>query len=705
MKASDERVGRFIGNSETVFIIPPFQRNYSWDEEQCCELFDDALESAKNNKSHYIGNVVYYIGENSRASFTEYVLIDGQQRITSILLLLCALRERLPDDEVKKLEKKFLINEDETDEKYRVKLKQTDNDLRVFEKIINIKNSSFTAEEKQNRLYKNYDYFSQRLMDLDTELIDPLYKAIVDLEIVDLNLQIEKDLEAVQKIFEKINSTGKELSVADLIRNYLLITNNIKEQKRLYDNYWVKIEDLYQDKEKISDFAKNYLITKRCVWVEEKKMYSTFKSYFNNSDLSKEDILNEILVLSKYYNWFIDENCPNAEITATLKELNVLKSGDMYSLLLVLFDELYDTKQYELNRILGLLCDFMIRYRIVSPVNGSSDIRRTIFSLLSKLTKKDIEFSYDSILKELSNSPSPGGRFPDNEEFKESLSKMVNISYAKALLYKLDYIVARNDKVDIKKVTVEHLMPQTLTNKWKEYLGGEGQAETIYNTYLNNIGNLALLSRPMNSANSNDIWENKIKNLNDASFKLTNSIPDNDEWAKKWNDVSIKERCDYIIDLALNNITGPLKRERAFETAELNDEFVSGIYELSSINFDVTGRSAKSLIFDGKIIPLKSWISLLIIAAEICLETNDKLLEDVVKKNRIHKSTFKSNYYLGNDPIFIFGNDSNYVQRAIQIGKSDYYIESKLSAERVLHYTIELLKIFNLQNRFKLELE
>ena len=133
MKANDEKVGKFLGGRDSVFIIPPFQRNYSWDEEQCSELFDDILNSIEKHKPHYIGNIVYYVGENNRAGFNEFILVDGQQRITSILLLLCALRSRLSADEAKRLEKNYLINEDEKDEKYRVRLKQTDSDLRVFE--------------------------------------------------------------------------------------------------------------------------------------------------------------------------------------------------------------------------------------------------------------------------------------------------------------------------------------------------------------------------------------------------------------------------------------------------------------------------------------------------------------------------------------------------------------------------------------------
>ena len=699
MKAVDEKVGRFIGNSDTVFIIPPFQRNYSWDEEQCCELFNDILDSIKKNKSHYIGNIVYYVGENDRAGFNEYILIDGQQRITSILLLLCAIRSKLSADEAKRLEKKFLINEDETDEKYRVKLKQTDNDLRVFEKIIN--NSVLSAEERDNKLFKNYNYFIDRLADFDEEMATKFYNAIANLDIVDLNLKIEKDLEAVQKIFEKINSTGKELSVADLIRNYLLISNNSDEQKRLYNNYWIKIENLYQDKEKISEFAKHYLITKRGIWVEEKKMYNTFKLYFDNTDISKEDILNEILTYSQYYNWFIDEACPDDKINIIIKELNVLKSDDMYSLLLVLFDRLYENNKDMLRRILDLLCDFMIRYRIVSPTNGSGDMRKTLFTILSKITKNDIELTYDSILYELSNSPSPGGRFPDDEEFKNSLNKYVNTAYAKALLYKLEYKEVKNIEVDIRKVTVEHLMPQTLSDDWKDYLGGEATASLIYNTYINNVGNLALLSRPLNSENSNDIWDNKKKNIQDAQFILTNSIDKN----CKWDDNAIKNRCEIISNLSLKHIVGPLQRDRGFESIEVTENFDSGIYSMSDItsNFSVTGRTVKSIIYENTPYTVKGWYELVAMTSKILYNIDKDKFDEIIKQNKIHKSTFKYSYYFGNDPIIC--KEEKYLVSPYYIEDANCFVESTLSANRAMYYTIEIIKEYNLLDKFKIEIE
>lgn len=697
MKANDEKIRKFIGNSDTVFIIPPFQRNYSWDTEQCSELFDDILASIKKRKSHYIGNIVYYVGENDRAGLSEYILVDGQQRITSILLLLCAIRDRLPYDEANRLENKFLINEHENNEKYRVKLKQTDNDSEVFEKIIN-KNQLFD-EEKSNKLYENYSFFVDKLAEMDEEQVVDFYNAIADLDIVDLNLKIEHDLEAVQKIFEKINSTGKPLSVADLIRNYLLISCNSSEQNRLYNTYWINIEKLYKDKEKISDFAKHYLITKRFIFIEEKRMYNTFKLYFDKSNINKEEILKEILKLSKYYNWFIDEECPNEKVNIIIKELNVLKSDDMYSLLLVLFDKLYVENISELIDILNLLCDFMIRYRIVSPTNGSGDIRKTLFTLLSKISKNDIVLNYTNILYELSNSPSPGGRFPDNNEFKEALNNYVNTSYAKALLYKLEYKEAKNIEVDIRKVTVEHLMPQTLSDDWKRYLGGKDKALLIYNTYINNIGNLALLSRPMNSENSNAIWDIKKNNVKDAQFVLTNSIDKNCEWGED----SILKRCEYITNLALKYITGPLDREKDYESLEVTDNYIAGVYNASDITFEVTGRNAKTIIFNNVPYNVKGWYELVAVTCKLLHDYDNTKIEKIIKENRIHKSTFKTSYYFGKDPIICY--EKKYLLKPYYIENANCYVEANLSANRSMFYTLELINEYGLIDKFKIEIE
>lgn len=699
MKANDSKISSFIGNSERVFIIPPFQRNYTWTIEECDELFDDIIDSIKKHASHYIGNIVYYVGKDSSASFSEYILVDGQQRITSILLLLSAIRNKLDDSDYNKqaIDKKYLTNEFGR-EKFRVKLKQTESDENIFDKIL--LNQLLSDTERESKLYKNYEHFFNRLGELesfDISIID-FYNAVGNLDIVDLDLKIENDLESVQKIFEKINSTGRPLSSADLIRNFLLIAETSEKQLELYKNYWVKIEELYDNKDNISDFAKHYLITKRGDWVESGKMYATFKSYFSNIGTPKEEILAEMLRLSKYYNWFRNASSDNMDINVMIKELNVLKSDDMYSLLLVIFDRLYYSNLQELKKVLDVLVDYMIRYRIVGLSNGSADIRNTLFTILSKITSNEIDVNYDSIKYELSNSPSPNGRFPNDEEFKVALQSKVNISYAKALLYKMEYKETKNIYVDISEITIEHVLPQSIMQEWIDYLGGEETATKIHNTYLNCIGNLAMLSGSYNSTNSNKMWDFKREILKNAQFILTQDVSKYEDWKEE----SIRQRNEYLSELAVKYITGPLPREKEYKTMESGDEFIPGTYEISDPNLSVTGKSINSIIIDKDVYPVTGWFELMTVVCNILYNRDSNLLDEIVKSNRIHKSTSSQSYPLGKDPILSI--DKKYLVSPYYFEKGNFYIEQCFSADRARVYACELLKQFKLLENTKIDL-
>ena len=697
MKAVDSKISSFIGNSDRVFIIPPFQRNYAWSINQCEELFSDIVDSYNKNNSHYIGNI-YYEGINNSASFNEFILIDGQQRITSILLLLLAIHNKLPNDDYNKqaIYNRYLTNSIGP-EKRRVKLKQTENDEDIFDKII--QNQSLTVDEKKSKIYENYHYFLQKLDEIEKSipLLD-FYNTIGNLSIVDLNLQIDNDLEAVQKIFEKINSTGKPLTTADLIRNYLLIAQTSDEQLRLYKNYWIKIEEQFVDTELISDFAKHYLITKRGDWVEENKMYATFKSYFSNVDITKEEVLGEMLRLSKFYNWFKYANSNNSNINMMLKELNILKSDDMYGLLLIIFDKLYYSDINLLSKIVDLLVDFMIRYRIVSLSNGSADLRSTLYNLLNKITSEEIELNYDNVKKVLSNSLSPNGRFPNDEEFKNALQSKVNISYAKALLYKMEYKVTRNIQVDIDKITIEHILPQTMSDEWKHYLGGEEKSMIIHNTYLNCIGNLAMLSASYNSSNSNKLWTFKKNILNECQFILTQDASKYDAW----NENNIKNRNMILSDKAIKLISGPYPREIEYLSIESSEEFKPGIYNISDNRLNVTGRSIKSLIINNDVYTIYNWKDIIPKLCEKLYEIDPKKLQEVMSTNKIHKSTSKRNYPFGKDPIFSF--DKKYLVSEFYFEPLKCYIECSLGANAACRYACELLRAFKMEENVKIEL-
>lgn len=624
-------------------------------------------------------------------------MIDGQQRITSILLLLLAIHNKLPNNDYNKqaIYNRYLTNSIGP-EKRRVKLKQTENDEDIFDKIV--QNQSLTEDEKKSKIFENYNYFMQKLDEIEKNipLLD-FYNTIGNLSIVDLNLQ-DNDLEAVQKIFEKINSTGKPLTTADLIRNYLLIAQTADEQLRLYKNYWVKIEELYQDTELISDFAKHYLITKRSDWVEEDKMYATFKSYFSNVDITKEEVLGEMLRLSKFYNWFKYANSDNSNINMMLKELNILKSDDMYCLLLIIFDKLYYSDTAELIKILDLLVDFMIRYRIVSLSNGSADLRSTLYNLLNKITSEEIELNYENTKRVLSNSPSPNGRFPNDEEFKNALQSKVNTSYAKTLLYKMEYKSTRNIQVDIDKITIEHILPQTMSDEWKLYLGGDEKSMIIHNTYLNCVGNLAMLSASYNSSNSNKMWSFKKNILKECQFMLTQEVSKYDEWTE----INIKDRNENLSKKAIELISGPYPREVEYTSMESSEEFTPGIYDITDKKLNVTGKSIKSLIINNDVYTIYNWKDIIPKLCEKLYEIDSKKLQEVMSTNKIHKSTSKRNYPFGKDPIFAF--DKKYLVSEYYFEPLKCYVECSLSASASCGYACDLLRAFKMEDKVKIEL-
>ncbi len=693
MKATDISVLEFIKSNTKVFIIPPFQRNYDWTIEQCSELFDDLEKIYKTGKNHYLGNIIYYNGKNTGASFTELILIDGQQRITTILLLLCALRDSTKDEDFKEnVEINYLTNHTKN-EKYRIRLKQTSYDSQSFVSIINNTNDY----DDKNNIIINYRYFKKRIADSHISIED-LYNAILKFEIVDVNLQIDNDLELVQTVFEKINSTGKRLTPADLIRNCLLLSSSIEEQESLYRNYWINIERTLKS-ENISKFAKDFLVMKTYEDVEQEKIYKKFKEdYIQIEDLSRVEILNEMLKYSKYYAWLKSENCENEKINRIIVRLNLLKTDDLYPLYLFLLEKLYEKNTQELLKILNLLADFMLRYRIVSPSGGGGALRSVVNQLIKKLTEDDISCSYEDIYFELSNSPTPAGRFPDDEEFKNALMESVNTNYARVLLIRIEEFETKNILPDITKVTVEHLMPQTFSKWWIGYYGGEEKARDMRNKYLNCIGNLAPMSQGYNSKNSNKPWYEKLKHLADIQFIITREIVDNSQY-KEWKEESIKLRNENVAIRACKATASPLPRKRDYETKSPTLEFETGIYDMSDETTPMEGNKPNSIIFDNKEVPVSKWKEVLPTICKLLFEYDKELFVKVVSENILHKSTSKK-IPGKKDPIIT--ESKNLLNEPVLISGTKFYVEGNISSIMCRRYSKQLIEAYDLLGWFQI---
>ena len=692
MRAQEQTVLNLIGGLDKVFIIPPFQRNYEWSFEECDELFYDIKNAYITKKSHYLGNVVYYEGKNSGASYNEYILVDGQQRVTTILILLCAIRDTVENEDiVRSINARYLKN-DTGDNRFRVRLKQTSYDSQSFISIID----NTPCENVDNNIIKNYRHFIKLIKGSDVSPKD-LYDTIPKLEIVDVNLKIENDLNAVQTIFEKINSTGKRLTPADLIRNFLLLSDTSDEQERLYQNYWLKIEQTVKN-DYISRFARDYLILNIFDDVPNEKVYKMFKSHFTEANATHVDILGDMYSYSKYFSWLVYESCPHKKINQIIKTINQLKSDDVYPFYLLCFDKLYNSDEDELIKILKLMSDFMLRYRIVAPSGGGGALRSVVHQLLEKINSEEIALSYEAILFELSNSSAISGRFPDDDEFKEALMKFVNTSYARVLLLQIESYETKNISVEINEVTIEHLMPQTLTEWWIENLGGKDDALQIHEKYLNCIGNLCPMSSGYNSKNSNKPWQDKLEQIKNVQFVVTSEIAKNNFWKEE----NIIKRNETIAERACNATISPLPRTRKYQTKNASEEFTPGLYPIADISTPMGNTNITEILFENKVIKVSTWKEFLKTICFIAYSFDPNLFDKIVSDNAIHKATSKKNYP-HKDPIITA--QENLLVTAKSIEDTPYFVEGTISSSRARIYAKQILDIYGMTDEFQINVQ
>ena len=310
MKANENKILRLLSGDDKQFIIPVYQRAYSWKKENCIQLMKDLKDVCEYNyDSHFFGSIVY-VSQNNGAC-DEYIIIDGQQRITTVSLLLLAIRNYLKENEdaVSGLNpdkiSAYLTDEFAEDEK-KLKLKLVQGDDDAYNKLIH--NGTPIAD---NCITANYDYFYSQIQAMTSDEIIALFNAVKKLDIVCVSLQpaIGDD---PQLIFESMNSTGLDLEPSDKIRNYVLMGMNSKEQDKFYRKYWEPLEKLV-DRKDITKFFRYYLDVKLRRNVAEKKLYTEFKLYKEACELSMEDILSDILKYAEYFKKIV---CP-AEFKTT----------------------------------------------------------------------------------------------------------------------------------------------------------------------------------------------------------------------------------------------------------------------------------------------------------------------------------------------------------------------------------------------------
>ncbi len=507
MKANETKVDKFLASNETTFAIPVYQRNYDWTLLQCKQLLQDIIEAGKNDKitAHFIGSIVYVHDDVYTASgLTELNIIDGQQRLTTITLIYIALyrlaRDLGNEMLVSRIQKTYLINEFASEEE-KLKLKPTENNKAALRHIL----YATDGEEFKgySKIIENFDYFKSAIT---RENFDIIQRGLSKLIFVDIALDRQKD--NPQRIFESLNSTGLELSQADLIRNYILMGLNSKAQNNIYKNYWEVIENFAKDENRndsrVSDYIRDYLTLENKKIPNKGKVYLEFKAKYPISSIEKlESNLLAMRRLVKYYNKLINpKNETDKAIRWQLEYLQRLEINVALPFLMKVYDD-YDSSIIDkptFLKVIDLIQSFSWRRFIVGlPTNALNQI---FMGLYDKVEQANYLYSIQNALLQRSGAQ----RFPQDEEVIAALKvKDVYNIKSKNRIYLLERIenFQNTERVvidDNPNITIEHIFPQHPDPKWKTELGHD-EYNLIKEKYLNTIGNLTLSGNNAQLAN------------------------------------------------------------------------------------------------------------------------------------------------------------------------------------------------------------
>ena len=618
MKAFEKNFLQFLEGVDKTFIIPVYQRNYDWKREQCKQLFDDIILISKEEyRSHFIWTIVAY----NEWGWYEFLIIDWQQRLTTISILLLAiyniLNESWEESILKdKIYQQYLINPYSEDEEKKIRLKPVKDDKLAFDSIFDwekIDDSNITI---------NYDYFYNRIKET-TISIKELYEAIKQLRIVEILLIKWED--DPQLIFESLNSTGLELTEADKVRNYILMKENARTQEEWYKDYWYKIEKntIFE----VSSFLRDYLTLLERRIPNKAKVYLVFKDYVQKNNLDIKPLLEELLRYSNYYKKIITWTDDSKNISDVLKRINKLETIVTYPYLLELYDYLEKEiiNREEMLQILLIIESYVFR-RFISEVPTNA-LNKTFMLLWKDIASHEwYEENYFEIFKYVIINKTSSKRFPTDNEFKESLlTKNVYNTQGRNILHLLERLENfDNRESDIERLiddwilTIEHIMPQTLTSEWNNSLWDN--AEEIQEKYLHTLWNITLTG--YNSKLSNKSFSKKKtmeKWFNDSPLYLNQFLKTIDTW----NETHIIERYELLKNKALKvwpyPITDYVVRKDDTKIFTLSDEEVFTWKTILEFSFEDTDYDIESwrdfyervvkILYDKDPILMKSFLN------------------------------------------------------------------------------------------------
>lgn len=603
MKGSETKLVAFMQGSDKRFVIPVYQRNYDWKTENCKQLFDDLKKVIKTRrKSHFFGSIVSVYnpdGENM-----EFQIIDGQQRLTTISLLLLAMYNLLKNGIVTaeqgnladKIYRTYLIDEWQNDDT-RIKLKPVKNDQTAFGKLFDDESEYV----KDSNVTINYRYFYERIQRQELTM-DELFEAIRRLEIISITLNQDDN---PQLIFESLNSTGVALSEGDKIRNFILMGLPTKQQNFFYEKYWNKIEVCtgYE----VSAFVRDYLSVKQQSTPSLNKIYYTFKAYVEDEALETEKLLADLLDYAKLYEILLKGNTVSRQLNACIVRLNRLESTVTRPFFLEVL-RLYVGDEISIDDTAAIFMiteNYLFRRTMCElPTNALNKIFLMLHKEIVRYDGTDV--NYLEKFKYALLSKRERARFPDDLDFAEAIgTRQVYQMNAKNKLYILERFEnagTEEDKdvyrhLDDGTYSVEHIMPQHLTPAWVKELGDDYLQ--IHGTWLHRMANLTLTAYNAKYSNSSFADKKTMKN-----GYLQSGIRMNQRIAQKerWGLAELEDRSQYLIKQALEiwptPVTGFKPTEKQLDSCTLDDDI------------NLSGRLIARFSYKNTEQPVTSWIDM-----------------------------------------------------------------------------------------------
>ena len=594
MKATEAQLLDFLKRSPQ-FAIPIYQRTYSWTERECCQLWDDILRAGCHEriKAHFVGSIVYIEGGLFQVIRQPPLLvIDGQQRLTTVSLIIEALARQVGEDEpvdgfsAEKLRSYYLLNHLEKGER-RYKLLLTQTDKQTLKAIVD---QQPLPSEHSLRLKKNFEFFEKQVRERGSVSdLESLCKGLAKLMVVEISLSREQD--NPQLIYESMNSTGRELSQADLIRNFVLMGLEPDHQERLYNDHWRQMEVAFGQEaygDHFDQFMRCYLIMKTGAIPKVSEVYEAFKEYHRDKVANVDALITDVQTSAFHYCAIALGKETSPVLESAFADLRELKVDVAYPFLLELYRDYTDRRlsSEKLEKIVRLVESYVFRRAVCSiPTNS---LNKT-FATFGKMLKKD---RYLESAQAYFRSLPSYRRFPGDEEFRRELKSRDLYHFARRsyCLRRLEND-GRKEWVSVHEYTVEHVMPQNknLSEEWRDALGAEWKR--IHDTYLHTFGNLTLTGyNPEYSDRPFPEKRDMTGGFRESPLRLNEGL----RTLNTWNEKAIQDRADCLARKSVGIWASPSLPVETLDTCQPKTE-KSDAYTTDDHKYLVDGSHARFL--------------------------------------------------------------------------------------------------------------